>query len=122
MKIRSYIFFFLLLTSVLNSFGQDKLFLKDGKKINCKVLSINPTTIDYSDSTSTQNAYTLQKSDVLMAELKNGEVYIFGNEMPTVKPYSPIKTRAERTNERKAAIREKKKILKMVLLAFNPLI
>lgn len=120
MKIRFYIFFFLL-TAGLNSFAQDKLFLKDGKKINCKVISINPTTIDYSDSTSTQNAYTLQKSDVLMAELKNGEVYIFGNEMPSIRTSSPTKTKTERNNERKAAIREKEKDFKNGIIGFQPI-
>ncbi|MBP7809355.1 MAG: hypothetical protein KA163_08685 [Bacteroidia bacterium] len=121
MRIRLYIFLFLSLTAVVNCFAQDKLFLKDGKKINCKVLSINPTTIDYLDSTSAQNAYTLQKSDVLMAELKNGEVYIFGNELPTVKPYSPAKTKTEKVNAKKAAIREKEKDFKNGIIGFQPI-
>ena len=70
MKLNYYIIVLFSLLVVVNSFGQDKLFLKDGKKINCKIISVNPTNIDYKDSASTLNVLTLEKKDVLMAELK----------------------------------------------------
>jgi hypothetical protein len=110
------LFFFALLVCV-NSFAQDRLILKDGKKINCKVLSINLTTIDYKDSLS--NILTLDKSDVLFAELKNGDKYVFGNEAAknTLKP----KTKYEKELERKAQIREKEKSFKNNIYGFQPI-
>lgn len=107
------------MTALIPSVAQDKLFLKDGKKINCKILSVNPSTIDYRDTTLLQNTFTLQKTDVLMAEFKNGEVYIFGNELPA-KTFSPAKNKAERDRERKAAIREKEKDFKDNIIGFQP--
>lgn len=108
-----------MLGAILTSRAQDKLFLKDGRKINCKVLSVNPTTIDYKDSTAS-TLFTLDKAEVLMAELKNGEVYIFGNE-PTIKTTTPSKNKTERDMERKAAIREKEKTFKDNIYGFQPL-
>jgi hypothetical protein len=119
MRMKFYIFVFLVLGVILNAYAQDKLFLKDGKKINCKILSLNKTTIDYKDSLS-PNFLTIEKSEVLMAELKNGEVYIFGNE-PIIKTVVPVKSRAERDNDRKAAIREKEKTFKDNIYGFQPI-
>lgn len=119
MKNKFYIFVFLLLGAIQFSQAQDKLFLKDGKKINCKILSLNVTTIDYKDSIS-PTLLTIEKTDVLMAEFKTGEVYIFENE-PIVKTVTPPKSRVERDNDRKAVIREKEKNFKDNIYGFQPL-
>lgn len=120
MKLKIYILFFLSLGVTLNSLAQDKLFLKNGKKINCKVISLNPSTIDYRDTVISSNIFTIEKTEVLMAELKNGEVYIFGSETPT-KTIAPAKTKFERDNDRKAAIREKEKSFKDNIYGFQPI-
>ena len=80
MKNKFYIFLFLALAVFANSFAQDKLVLKSGKKINCRIISLNPTTIDYKDTTASSSVFTLDKKEILMAELKNGGLYVFGNE------------------------------------------
>lgn len=121
MKVKFIIFVFLLLGAMMNLYAQDKLILKSGKKINCKILSINLTTIDYKDSTLSQNAFTVQKTEVLMAELKNGEVYVFGNETntPGISPKQRLK--ADRNSQRKAAVREKEKNFKDNIVGFQPI-
>lgn len=114
---RIYILFSLSLLVCLTSFAQDRLILKDGKKISCKVISINLTTIDYKDSLS--NVVTLEKTDVLFAELKNGDKYVFGNE--TANTVSAPKNKYEKNLERKAAIREKEKNFKNNIYGFQPI-
>lgn len=118
MKKRIHILLFLSLLACVNTFAQDRLILKDGRKINCRVISVNLTTIDYKDSTSTL-LITLDKTEILMAELKSGEKYIFGNE--TAKTISPPKTKFEKDLDRKAAIREKEKTFKNNIYGFQPI-
>ncbi len=119
MKIKFYIFLFLSLTVLGNSFAQDKLILRSGKKINCKIISVNPTTVDYKDTTASSNVFTLDKTEILMAELKNGELYVFGNESQNGRGNSSTKT--TRAEERKAAVREKEKSFKNGIIGFQPI-
>jgi hypothetical protein len=100
----------------VNSFGQDKLVMKSGEKINCHIVSINRSTVDFKDSTSL--LLTVEKSSVLMAEFKNGEIYIFGNE--SAKNASQ-KTRYDRELDKKAMIREKEKTFKDNIYGFQPI-
>lgn len=101
--------------------AQDKLFLKDGKKVNCKIISLNPATIDYKDSTGSSLVFTIDKAEVLMAEYKNGEIYIFGSEVKNTGKSSIQKTRFERDNAKRAAIREKEKDFKDNIYGFQPI-
>ena len=117
MKKKIHILFFLALLVCVNAFAQDRLIMKDGRKINCKVLSVNLTTIDYKDSLS--NVTTVEKTDALMAELKNGEKYIFGNESAGT-AYVP-KTKYDKELAKKAAIREKETGFKNNIYGFQPL-
>ena len=121
MKLKLYIFVFLLLAAMMNLYGQDKLVLKSGKKINCKILSVNLSTIDYKDTTISQNAFTIQKTEVLLAELKNGEVFIFGKETTPTGTSSKQLSKADRNSERKAAVREKEKNFKNNIIGFQPI-
>ena len=119
MKIKFYIFIFLALAAFGNFYAQDKLVLKSGKKINCRIISVNPTTIDYKDTIASPNVFTLEKKEILLAELKNGEVYVFGDDKQKYGMTASNKmTRAE---ERKAAIREKEKKFKNNIFGFQPL-
>ena len=92
MKNKFYIFLFLSLAVFGNSFAQDKLILKSGKKINCRIISVNATTIDYKDTTAASSVFTLDKTEILMAELKNGEIREY-----TIKPedFVPVDKIAE---------------------------
>lgn len=118
MKVRIYIFLCFALTVCVNSFAQDKLFLKSGEKINCRIISINRNTIDFKDSTASSYLLTLEKADVLMAEYKNGDIYVFGNE--NSKSYAP-KTKYDRELDKKAMIREKEKNFKDNIFGFQPI-
>lgn len=63
--------------------AQDKVIFKDGRKLKCKIMAINPSTITYKDSSSADKMITVPKADVLMAEFSgSGSVYIFGNDNP----------------------------------------
>lgn len=104
--------------SLLNA--QDKLFLNDGKKLNCKIISLNQNTIDYKDSASSAQILTLEKSEVLMAEYKNGEVHIFGYDAQS-QTSSKQKTRFERDNAKREEIKEKEKDFKDNIYGFQPI-
>lgn len=67
---------FVIITSLC--FAQDKLFLKNGTKLNCKLVAIAKNTITYRDSIN--NLKTVLKSDAIIAEYATGEVYIFSGE------------------------------------------
>ena len=71
-----FVFVFVVITSFC--FSQDKLFLKNGTKLNCKLVAIAKNTITYRDSIN--NLKTVLKSDAIIAEYATGEVYIFGDE------------------------------------------
>ncbi len=117
MKKKLHILLLMTLLVCVNTFAQDKLILKNGTKIKCKVISINILTIDYKDSTST--LFTLDKTDVLMAELKTGEMYVFGND--SYRSTSPPRNKYTRELERKEAIREKEKDFKDNIFGFQPI-
>ncbi|HWY12768.1 MAG TPA: hypothetical protein VN026_15650 [Bacteroidia bacterium] len=119
MKLKIYIFVFLSLAVFGNSYAQEKMILKSGKKINCKIISVNPTTIDYKDTTASSNVFTLEKTEILMAELKNGDLYVFGNETQNTR--TGFSGKIARAEERKAAIREKEKKFKDNIIGFQPL-
>ena len=119
MKFKLNIFLFLSICTTSSVIGQDKLVLKSGQKINCRIISLNPTTIEYKDSTSTETIFTVEKSEVLLAEYKKGGVYIFGNE-PASNINNPPKTKAEKDLERKEAIREKEQSFKNNIYGFQP--
>ena len=79
MKIKLYSFFILFLFAFMMTKAQDKLFFKNGSAIVCKVVAISENTISYRDTVPNASLVTVPKKDVLIAEYKTGEVYIFGN-------------------------------------------
>lgn len=82
MKVKNYIILlFILAVNAITA--QDKMVFKDGKKLDCKIVAINPNTVTYKDSSNAEKMITVPKSSVLMAEFKSGSVYIFGNDQPT---------------------------------------
>ena len=62
-----------------NAVAQDKVFLRNGKTIPCKIMAISEKTISYKDSINAP-LITLSKNDVLLAEYQSGSVYMFSKE------------------------------------------
>lgn len=100
------------------SFAQDKVVLKDGRKLSCKIIAINPSTITYKDSSTAVNMITIPKNDVLMAEYSSGSVYVFGNNTPTS---SLSASGGNKPRDKKTEIREKEKTFSDNIIGFQPL-
>jgi hypothetical protein len=97
--------------------AQDKIVLKSGKKLDCKIVAINPHSVTYKDSATAENMITVPKTDVLMAEYKSGSVYIFGtDEAP-----KPVSTFLDPTTDRKKAWKEKEAKFSNNIIGFQPI-
>ncbi len=57
--------------------AQDKVFLRDGKIISCKIVAISEKTISYRDTSINANLVTLSKNEVLLTEYQSGTIYMF---------------------------------------------
>jgi hypothetical protein len=55
------------------------LFLKNNTIIICKTLILLKNSIIYKDTLKNSDTHNILKKDALMAEFKNGEIYIFGS-------------------------------------------
>lgn len=62
--------------------SQDKLFLRNGTSLKCKVVSINEHTISYRDTIENSPITSIAKTQLILAEIK-GEVFIFGSDKKT---------------------------------------
>lgn len=80
MKQLLHIMFVALLFSSVKMTAQDKLFLRNGTTLKCKIIAISEATISYKDTLGNDPLITILKADVLIAEYKAGGIYIFGNE------------------------------------------
>lgn len=69
----------MLLFVVFGVSAQDKVFLRNGKTIPCKIIAISEKTISYKDSVNAP-LITLSKNDVLLTEYQSGTVYMFSKE------------------------------------------
>lgn len=83
MKLKLHICFFVLLFASWNSNAQDKVFLRDGKVIPCKIVAISEKTISYKDTTANATLVTLSKNEVLLTEYQSGTIYMFSKEEPS---------------------------------------
>lgn len=90
------------LTSFI-ALGQDKVVFKDGRRLKCKIVAINPSTVTFKDST--EKLTTIAKNDLLIAEYSSGSIYIFGNTAASPTFSTPI----NKPRDKKADIREKEK-------------
>ena len=80
MKHLLHIIFVALLFSSVKMLSQDKLFLKNGTIVKCKIMAISEITVSYRDTLGNDPLITIPKVDVLIAEYKAGGIYIFGQE------------------------------------------
>lgn len=79
MKKNYHILLFLILGVSLKLFSQDKLIYKNGKVLKCKLIAISENTITYKDTMEQALPVTVSKSELLIAEYRSGEIYIFGD-------------------------------------------
>ncbi len=83
MKYYSHIIFWMLLFVSVTAVAQDKVFLRNGKIIPCKIEAISENTISYHDTVPNSALITLPKNDVLMTEYGKSEtIYLFSKEQP----------------------------------------
>ena len=91
----------MLLFISLKILAQDKVFLRDGKVISCKIVAISENTISYKDTVINAPIITLSKKDVLLTEYKTGEIYMFSNEEKILKVENEVIENREQRKERK---------------------
>lgn len=111
MKNRLHIFLLMLLFVVLNSSAQDKVFLRDGKSIVCKIVAISENTISFKDTTANSPLVTVSKNDVLLTEYQNGTIYMFSK--PSNTDFKVTNSTATNPSSNLVETREQRKERKM---------
>ncbi len=103
-------------------YSQDKLFFKNGTSIICKIAAISENTITYKDTTVNALSNTVSKNEVLIAEFKTGQIYIFGSSENklTVSSDLPVETREQRKQRKMKEWQEKEQQLPNGILGFYP--
>lgn len=122
MKRLLYILFFALFVVSFKGKAQDKLFLRNGSVLHCKITGISDNTITYTDTTANAVAVTLSRQEVLLAEYRSGEVYIFEKEkkpeLTVVNAMMPDETREQRKERKLREWKEKEALLPNGILGF----
>jgi hypothetical protein len=115
-----FIFICILFCGVISA--QDKVIYKDGKKVNCKVISMDESTVRYRDTLTGKDSVTVSKQQLIMVE-KNGSVFIFGSEPAgfTNVVTLPSNTSKGKNNSKIQARREKEKGFSNNIIGFQPL-
>ena len=118
----------MLLFVSLENYAQDKVFLRNGKVIPCKIVAISENTISYKDTTENSSLATISKNDVLLTEYGTGTIYMFGKEPPVISignnsaPISTMPEMSETREQRKARKmkewKEKEALLSNNILGF----
>lgn len=111
----------------LNTFAQDKVFLRNGKTIFCKIIAISENTITYKDTIANAPNITVSKQDVLLTEYQTGAIYMF-EKAPTTNITNPssslvitsdvIETREQRKERKMKEWKEKEALLSNNILGF----
>lgn len=127
-KYNIHIVLLMLLFVSLKGLAQDKVFLRDGKVITCKIVAISENTISYKDTIINAPLITLPKKDVLLTEYKTGEIYMFSNEEKTIKVENSnatlkveneiIETREQRKERKMKEWKEQEALLSNNILGF----
>jgi hypothetical protein len=101
MKRALHILFMLFVFAGGGAYAQDQLFFRKGTQVICKIMAISEKTISYRDTIPGSPLITVPKSEVILAEYKTGQVYIFSSETALVaEPQEVMETREQR-KERK---------------------
>jgi hypothetical protein len=99
-------------------YSQDQLFFRKGTSIACKIVAISEKTITYRDTVPGASLITVPKADVILAEYKTGEVYIFSSENPLVPPPEVMETREQRKERKMNEWKAKEQELSDNILGF----
>lgn len=86
MKKTIFLIVIIVFISYSKSYAQDKLFFRNGISLFCKITAINETTISYKDTLGNPFETNISKAQLMLLELKTGEVYIFGTDSKTSEP------------------------------------
>ncbi len=116
-----YILFFALFVVSFKGRAQDKLFLRNGSVLYCRIAGISDNTISYSDTLANAPLVTIARESVLLAEYRSGEVYIFGKEKEKkAEPIAliPEETREQRRERKLKEWKEKEALLPNGILGF----
>lgn len=122
MLFKKYLLFITLLIVSVTGYTQDKIFFKNGNTVICKIAAISENTITYKDTTANSVSNTVSKKDVLIAEFKTGEIYIFGSSENalTVTSDLPMESREQRKQRKMKEWQEKEQQLPNGILGFYP--
>ena len=98
MKYSLHTIFLFLVFSISAVYSQDQLFFRKGTSLTCKIVAISEKTITYRDTIVGAPLVTVPKTEVILAEYKTGEVYIFssGNSIGIEAPEETREQRKER--------------------------
>lgn len=113
------LFFILTLINVNLVQAQDKLFFRNGTSLYCKITSINETSLSYKDTTANALVTSVLKTQLILAELKTGEVYIFGTELKSKEQIDPSnETRLQRQERKMKEWKKREDTLSNNILGF----
>ncbi|MES2761335.1 MAG: hypothetical protein V4677_03970 [Bacteroidota bacterium] len=116
----------LLFVSVF-AFAQDKVFLRNGKVIPCKIIAISEKTISYKDTVQNSLLITVSKNDVLLTEYQAEKIYMFSKEQSANTEFKTLststmpeitETRQQRAERRMKEWKEKEALLPNNILGF----
>jgi hypothetical protein len=117
---------YIILTSLIlvsNVFyAQDKLFFRNGTTVICKISAISENTITYKDTLVNSLANTVSKKEILIAEFKTGQIYIFGSTEKLLNTNIDLtfETREQRKERKMKEWQEKEQQLPNGILGFYP--
>jgi hypothetical protein len=117
---------YIILTSLIlvsNVFyAQDKLFFRNGTTVICKISAISENTITYKDTLANSLANTVSKKEILIAEFKTGQIYIFGSTEKLLNTNIDLtfETREQRKERKMKEWQEKEQQLPNGILGFYP--
>jgi hypothetical protein len=128
MKYYSHIVLFALLFVSAFAVAQDKVFLRDGKVIPCKIIAISESTISYRDTVPNSTLVTVSKNEVLLAEYQSETIYMFSKPQPEFNLVSKPQTlsatpeinetRQQRADRKMKEWKEKEALLPNNILGF----
>lgn len=97
----AYIIFTLLCIVPKIGVSQDKLFLRNGNSILCKIITIDNNSITYKDTAEYSLPTAILKTQLILAELKTGEIYIFGTDQKKMGSSNTVNETRQQRQERK---------------------
>lgn len=102
--------------------AQDKLFFRNGTLLICKISAISENTVTYKDTLANSVINTVSKKEILIAEFKTGQIYIFGSVEKPINTAVDLtyETREQRKERKMKEWQEKEQQLPNGILGFYP--